>query len=178
MRPTKLFVACIAAFLLMGTLAFGSGLRNADSGHRDSATISFGAWMTTPPTDRFPNLSPRPANHHALFPNEVKFHCGGTVNFIIAGFHQVLVYDDGKRPNQINTNLTVPTTVLPGPPLIADPNGRVYRGLDPSLQSRDRVEVVHFERPGTYLVICGVLPHFNGGMIGYVTVKDCDHADH
>jgi plastocyanin len=34
----------------------------------------------------------------------------------------------------------------------------------------DRVEVVYFEEPGTYLVICGVLPHFEEGMFGYVRV--------
>jgi uncharacterized cupredoxin-like copper-binding protein len=54
--------------------------------------------------------------------------------------------------------------------LIADPNRRVYRGLDPSLQPADRVEVVHFAEPGTYLVICGVLPHFQAGMYGFVRV--------
>jgi hypothetical protein len=56
------------------------------------------------------------------------------------------------------------------PPLIADPNRRIYRGLDPSLVPQDRVEVVHFDQPGTYLVMCGVLPHFLEGMVGFVRV--------
>lgn len=34
----------------------------------------------------------------------------------------------------------------------------------------DRVEVVQFAEPGTYLVICGVLPHFQEGMYGYMRV--------
>jgi uncharacterized cupredoxin-like copper-binding protein len=38
------------------------------------------------------------------------------------------------------------------------------------LQPADRVEVVHFAEPGTYLVICGVLPHFQAGMYGFVRV--------
>jgi hypothetical protein len=58
----------------------------------------------------------------------------------------------------------------PTRPIINDPNRRIYRGVDPSLQARDRVEVVNFSKPGTYLVICGVLPHFQEGMYGYVRV--------
>ena len=44
------------------------------------------------------------------------------------------------------------------------------RGLDPSLQPADRVEVVPFANPGTCLVICGVLSNFQAGMYGYVQV--------
>lgn len=144
----------------------------AVEGPQSSATVSFGGWMTTPPLDRFPNVSDRFANHHALIPELAKIKPGGTVNFIIGGFHQVIVYDDGTKPGDINKTLIVPVTVPPGPPLIADPNRRIYRGLDPSLQPQDRVEVVHFANPGLYLVICGVLPHFNEGMYGFVRVKN------
>jgi plastocyanin len=144
---------------------------SADEGPLSNATVSFGAWMTTPPFDRFPNTSSAAANHHELIPREVKIKAGGTVNFIIAGLHQVVVYDDGTKPGDINTALTTPTTGTPaGTPLINDPNRRIYRGPDPSLLPRDRVEVVHFANPGTYLVICGVLTHFQQGQIGFVTV--------
>jgi uncharacterized cupredoxin-like copper-binding protein len=34
----------------------------------------------------------------------------------------------------------------------------------------DRVDVVHFPKHGRYLVICGVLPHFQDGMYGWVKV--------
>ena len=123
------------------------------SGPHSSATVSFGSWMTTPSLDRFPNLSPRPANHHHFCPDEVTIKSGGCVNFVISGFHLVLVYDDGTQPSDVNTSLVVPPTAQPVPPLIADPNGRVYRGLDPSLFPQDRVEVVHFDRPGTILMM-------------------------
>jgi plastocyanin len=96
----------------------------------------------------------------------------GTVNFVIAGFHQVIVYDHGTQPGDINTNLVIAPT-SPGnipPLLINDPNNRIYRGLDPSLHPQDRVEVVQFDRPGLYLVICGFRPHFQEGMYGYVRV--------
>jgi plastocyanin len=146
----------------------------------NNATVSFGGWMTTPALSRFPNLNPFTANHHALTPKTVKIKAGGTVNFIIGGFHEVLVYDNGTQPGDINTTLTVPPT-NGGPPLINDPNRRIYRGLDPSLQPQDRVEVVQFDRPGLYLVICGVRPHFvNDGMYGFVRVtggKDDDDDD-
>src|SRR5262245_36254078 len=135
-----------------------------------NATVSFGSWMTTPAVDRFPNLNPRAANHHELIPQLALIKAGGTVNFIIAGLHQVLVYDDGTKPDDIDTTLTIPVTNPPGPPLINDSNRRIYRGLDPSTQSQDRVEVVQFANPGTYLVICGVLPHFQEGMYGFVKV--------
>ena len=135
-----------------------------------NATISFGQWPTDPPLDRFPNLgAPGIPNGHQLIPNEVKIKAGGAVNFIIAGFHHVLVYDDGTQPGDINPNLLVPGSNPPG--LIDDPNNRIYRGVDPRPFPQDRVEVVHFSTPGTYLVICGVRPHFvNDGMFGFVRV--------
>ena len=148
------------------------------SGPLASATVSFGQWQSDPPFDRFPSNNDRTRNHHTLTPFEVTIKAGGAVNFIIAGFHLVLVYGDGTQPGDIDTTNTILPTVLPppptppGPPLINDPANRIYRGLDPSARGgvQDRVEVVHFPNPGTYLVICGVLPHFLGGMIGYVRV--------
>ena len=140
------------------------------SGPLANANVSFGQWPTDPPLDRFPNLgAPGKPNGHQLIPNEVKIKAGGTVNFIIAGVHLVLVYDDGTQPGAINANLLVPGSVPPG--LIDDPANRIYRGLDPRLFPQDRVEVVQFSKPGTYLVICGVRPHFvNDQMFGFVKV--------
>ena len=160
------------------------------SGPLATATVSFGAWASG--IDRFPNRGQTaglPNNVHALIPNEVKIQAGGTVNFVIAGFHLVAVYDDGTTPSDINTSLTIRPTTQLLPPLIDDPANRIYRGIDPSvlplLQGptqqgpvgppfqpvlQDRVEVVHFPNPGRFLVICAVLPHFNDGMVGYVRV--------
>lgn len=160
------------------------------SGPLATATVSFGAWSSG--IDRFPNrgASARlPNNVHALIPNEVKIKAGGTVNYNIAGFHLVLIYDDGTEPGDINTSLTIVPTTAGAPPLINDPRNRIYRGLDPTVlpfllgptqqgpigppfqpQLQDRIEVVHFPNPGKFLVVCGVLPHFNEGMAGYVNV--------
>ena len=136
-----------------------------------NATVSFGTWLTDPPTDRFPNASPGAANGHAINPREAVIKAGGSVNFVIAGLHQVIVYAAGKKPEDVDSATTTPTTGTPaGVPLIDDPTGRIYRGLDPSLHPRDRVEVVQFTKPGRHLVICGVQSHFVGGMFSYVRV--------
>ena len=63
-----------------------------------SATVSFGQWDLSTPLDRFPNKSDRTRNNHRLLPGEVTIDAGGAVNFIIAGFHLVLVYGDGVQP--------------------------------------------------------------------------------
>jgi plastocyanin len=143
--------------------------------------------MTDQPLDRFPNNAstqfPRTRNHHRLTPEIATIKAGGTVNFIIGGFHVVTVYDDGTEPTDINTSLITTVANGPGPPIINDPNRRIYRGLDPTVlpptAAQDRVEVVHFDRPGRFLVICSVLPHFQEGMYGYVRVlpggRDHDH---
>jgi plastocyanin len=136
-----------------------------------TATVSFGQWAANG-LDRFPDLgAPGLPNGHQLIPYEVKIAAGGTVNFIVGGFHHVLVYDDGSQPGDIDVTQTIPVTNPPGPPLINDATNRIYRGLDPSTVPQDRAEVVQFPNPGTYLVICGVLPHFaNDGMYGFVRV--------
>jgi hypothetical protein len=142
------------------------------------ATVAFGNWAANPraPLDRFPNLGGGPPptglpNGHQLIPYEANVKAGGVVNFIIAGFHQVLVYAEGWQPEQINVKNVIPPTAG-GPPLINDANGRLYRGMDPSLFPQDRVEAVSFPDAGTYLVICGVLPHFaNDHMFGFVKVN-------
>ncbi|HEY7286170.1 MAG TPA: hypothetical protein VH497_12040 [Vicinamibacterales bacterium] len=157
------------------------------NGPLSTATVSFGQWDLATPLDRFPNNSPRTRNNHHLIPNEVKIKAGGSVNFMIGGFHHILVYGNDTKPSDINIGATIPTTVQPGPPLINDPVNRVYRGLDPSVLPalpgstppqplQDRTETVRFTDPGRYLVICGVLPHFfdvpTGQfiMFGYVNV--------
>ena len=96
---------------------------------------------------------------------------GGTVNFIISGLHQVVVYAPGKTVDDVSIAATRPTTGMPvNVPLINDTVDRIYAGPDPSLHPRDRVEAVQFSTRGTHLVICGVLDHFQAGMFGYVKV--------
>jgi hypothetical protein len=138
-----------------------------------NATVSFGQWRTdlTPPLDRLNNAPPIPAaNQHLLIPYEPQIRAGGAVNFIIAGLHNVVIYDHGTQPSDIDTSRLIPMAGPPQLPLINDPDKRIYRGPDPSLVPLDRVEVVTFARPGTYLVICGFLFHFQEDMYGYIRV--------
>ena len=127
-------------------------------------------------------LAPVAPNVHALLPQTVTIKEGGSVNFVLAGFHQIAIYTRTK-PDEIDTTALLP---IPGAPptvgLIDDDTNRIYRGLDPLLLnpnpppapqnpiSQDRVEVVGFARRGTYLVICTVNVHFADGMFGWVRV--------
>ena len=168
MHPWKLSLIGVLSFFGIG-LAVSPAL--AIDGPLANATVSFGQWKTDPTLDRFPNSSPATANNHQVIPNEVKVKTGGAVNFIVSGLHLVIVYDAGTQPNDIDVNDTNNTTGMPVVALIDDEIDRIYRGLDPSLTPRDRVEVVQFSQPGTYLVICGIRGHFvNDGMYGFVRV--------
>jgi hypothetical protein len=172
------------------------------SGPLASATVSFGLWAADPdaatPLDRHPNRGPLDRNEHMLVPDEVTVQAGGVVNFIIGGAHQIVIYDHGTRPEDIRTSAAfLISPAAGGPPiLINDPRKRIYRGQDPTAQPTlrippapappppsppsppfiiDRVEVVQFPKPGTYLVICGIVFHFTPApgvfeMFGYVRV--------
>jgi len=143
------------------------------------ATVTFGAWRTDLALDRFPNASPGAANAHVVSPYQATIKVGGSVVFVISGFHQILVYGPDIQPGSINAQITRPSTGTPsGAPLINDPVNRVYGGLDPSTQPRDRVEAVQFHAEGKFLVICGIQPHFvNDKMYGWVRVLPADSDD-
>jgi len=148
------------------------------------ATVSFGYYPADATVDRMQVAVPGNRYGHVMIPNQVTIRAGGMVNFIIAGNHQLAVYDDGVQPRDINADLVLP------PPLnnlIDDRNRRIYRGTSPTAvpadffgpgvpaaaipaPPQDRIETVSFPKPGTYLVICGVRTHFVGGMFGYVIV--------
>jgi hypothetical protein len=151
------------------------------SGPLANATVSFGAWPANPdaPFDRHthPPPPPPPPNLHALLPYVTTIKEGGAVNFIISGLHNVQVFGSGTKPEDVAAAIIAagPAGTLPLgpglPPLInvTVDGKRVFRGItDPA--APDRVEVVHFPKRGRYLVICGILPHFNEGMYGWVRV--------
>lgn len=166
-----------------GTLAAAAGDEQGHAhtpmtGPLASATVSFGQWPVgsiATPTDRTTlPFAPEAPNGHLLVPQTATIRAGGTVNYLIAGFHQVLVYAPGTKPGDIDTTKNLP---IPGAPpfinLIDDEINRLYRGLDPRLPStgQDRIEVVTFAAPGQYLVICAVSVHFiSDNMYGWVNV--------
>lgn len=152
-------------------------------------TISFGHWNPTPtntptqtssPIDRFAaDPNPRFLNGHDILPNNFRIRVGDTVTFAISGFHLVLIYR-GVKPEDIDRTNLLLSPPMTFPPLINDPANRLYRGLDPRAMAtnQDRIEVVGFNTPGRYLVLCGVLPHFFDAatqefvMFGYINVRN------
>jgi plastocyanin len=138
-----------------------------------NATVSFGAWPTEPPFDRIAAPPPGPPrNVHELIPYTATIKAGGTVNFVIAGVHVVAVYGPGSTFESVDGSITMPLPGAPAgfPPVINDSVNRIYRGANPVMLSQDRTEVVHFDEPGTYLVICAFQPHFLERMHGWVKV--------
>jgi hypothetical protein len=135
-----------------------------------NVTVSFGAWPM--PLDRL-NVPPGPPpNVHQLIPFVSTVKAGGTVNFIVAGFHNIAVYGNGTKPEDIDASILIPVPGAPMgfPPLIDDSKNRVFRGASSFTLPQDRVEVVQFPKRGLFLVICAFLPHFEDEMWGWVRV--------
>ena len=134
----------------------------ADDQNKQSVTVAFGAGLNTAGA----------ANHHVL-PEIIRIKTGGVVNFAVAGFHQIFVYQPGTTAADIH----VPDTGT----FINDLANLYYTGLSPVgppptglSNAQNRVESVSFSEPGTYLVICNVRSHFLNGMIAYVEVTGGD----
>jgi len=164
MKTWTLSACCVVAALVVPPAA--RSLNADDNGkNRSSVTVSFGAGLNTP----------TPANIHVL-PKNIRVKTGGVVNFVVAGFHQIFVYNPGKGHDDV----VVPDTGT----FINDMDNLFYQGLSPAgtpppglSNAMNRVESVSFSDPGTYLVICNVRSHFNGGMFAYVHVGDDDEGD-
>ena len=185
----KIGLGSAVALVTGGAIVAGAGspvatIENAAAHHQHdpvkgplaAATVTFGSWRTDLSLDRFPNVSVAAANAHVMIPHQATIKAGGSVAFIISGLHQILVYGPDVLPDSINAQLTRPSTGTPaGTPLINDPARRVYGGLDPTTQPRERTEVVNFHAEGKYLIVCGVQSHFvNDQMYGWVRVLPAD----
>jgi plastocyanin len=162
-------IVCAVAALLAGvTPATVKADRGSDQDRgRLSVTVAFGAGLNTPGA----------ANHHIL-PPTIRVAAGGVVNFVVAGFHQIFVYNQNIVPDDI----VVPPT---GTFIDFDLPDLYYKGLSPAgapptgfSNLNNRVESVFFADPGTYLVICNVRGHFLNGMYAFVQVGDEDGEHH
>jgi plastocyanin len=140
-----------------------------------SATIDFGRDQLGSP---FPPPSGHDASGHSrdsLFPREVVIDKGGTVTFVMgaSGVHEVAIYEPGTTPADINASLLEPPSpTCPPVPLINDPNHRIAVVSDQVCEGGSPAPTWTFTAPGRYLVICTLLPHFQTGMYGWVTVRD------
>ena len=95
-----------------------AGVKGAGHDVSQSISVAFGRGLNT-------NQPMNPVNH-AMVPDEVKVDHDGVVHFLVAGFHQVVVYTPGTRPEDI--------VIPPGNPLFIDDstNPRYYLGINPA----------------------------------------------
>jgi hypothetical protein len=155
----------IAALCSFGLAVAATAVHAADD-NKLSIPVAFGRGLNTPATQ---------AINHVMIPDTVRLKQNGVVHFLVAGFHEIVIYNPGKTDDDV--------AVPPSGTFINDANNRFYSGIvpaggplatpgttDPS-NARNRVESVAFLEPGTYLVICNIRTHFNNGMFGYVEVK-------
>ena len=131
-----------------------------------SVPVAFGRGLNT--------AQPGNPVDHVILPDDIQVKEGGVVHFLVAGFHQVVVYNPGKELD----DLVVPEAGT----FINDATDQFYQGINPAggplgtpattdpSNAQNRVESVSFLEPGTYLVICNVRGHFNDGMFAYVKV--------
>jgi plastocyanin len=160
----RVLAAAMVAGLLVGATA------SADDGGKLSVTVSFGGGLNT--------AQPGNVHNHVVLPKQIKVKVGGVVNFVVGGFHQIVVYNSGTRPE----NIVLPTD--PAVLFINDNSNVFYKGPSPAgpapaglSNTQNRVESVRFETPGTYLVICNVAPHFRDGMYAFIKVTGGDKDD-
>lgn len=145
----------------------------SDGNSRMSVTVSFGAGLNTAQQGN-------KANHHVL-PTTIEVKAGGVVNFAVAGFHQIVVYQPGIEASDI----VAPPFPVPFNLFMNYNLGTAYYvGINPDnanpgtdaapanrFNGENRLESVSFSAPGVYLVVCNVTPHFKDGMYAYVKVS-------
>jgi plastocyanin len=171
MKHWLLSTMCVVTLLALGLTA-SSALADED-GRRLSVSVAFGRGLNT--------AQPGNPVNHVILPNKIRVKEDGVVHFLVAGFHQVVVYNPGTKPEDID----VPAAGT----FINDPNNQFYLGIEPAggplmtpgttepSNASNRQESVSFEEAGTYLVICNVRGHFLDGMFAFIKVKDDDDED-
>jgi plastocyanin len=164
-----------ALLAALGTLALAitapAIAEHGDTAGNDSAqsvTVSFGAGLNT--------AQPGNSANHQILPRRIKVAQGGVVNFVVAGFHQITIYQPGVSDGDIEAAAIL---LPPAATFINFATDVYYQGLSPTgaapagfSNAQNRVESVSFSKKGTYLVICNLLSHFRDGMYAYVEVGD------
>lgn len=187
-RSRKLVSVVLAGAAFICAVASASA--EDDRPGRKIVTVAFGAGLNTAQPGN-------PQNHHIL-PRIIELEAGDVINFVVAGLHVIRVYDRGVELHHVRREIPDECEVNPIPPdtfpsncFIGPPPVPVipqlglavhYEGLNPMSPpetppfaprstAENRVESVAFLRPGRYLVICAVLPHFNDRMRAWVEVR-------
>jgi plastocyanin len=180
----------VAAGAFISSSAYGSDDHDDHDRNGKIVTVAFGAGLNT--------AQPGNAQNHHILPEEIKVKVGDVVNFVVAGLHVIRVYDRGVRLHDVKAQIPdecevnpVPPTCFPGGPVPVIPTFDLaiyYNGLNsippalpppvppfaPVSLAQNRVEPVSFLKPGRFLVICAVLPHFNDKMYAWVRVTPKD----
>lgn len=108
-----------------------------------------------------------------LVPRNVTISAGGTVTFLNSSVHQVVILPPGTQPEDVDLAGRTGFAGCPGGltlyltdgTALADP---ICGGGPATVVS----QVLTFDTPGKYLVICAFEPHFVGrDMYGWVTVE-------
>ena len=158
-------ISMIGAVCTFSFAVAASAVHAADD-NKLSIPVAFGRGL---------NIAANLPENQIMIPDTVRLKQNGVVHFLVAGFHEIVIYNPGKTDDDV--------AVPPAGTFIDDKNNRFYSGIipaggplntlptaDPS-NARNRVESVAFLEKGTYLVICNIRTHFNNGMFGYVEVK-------
>jgi len=168
-------------------------LAMADDDERQSVTVAFGRGLNTAQVGNVVN--------HAILPNDIKINQGGVVHFLVAGFHEPVVFVPNVSLDTIRNIANSGTSTFIFDPTKPAPTGVFYFGINPAggplntaatpvvpgdtrSNAQNRVESVGFPaakgtgnppspiaEPGVYLVICNVRQHFQSGQFGFVEVK-------
>ena len=168
-------LAAICAITALTTPTLTPSVAAAQQGSKAAVTVTFGVGLNT----ATPN---NPPNHHVI-PDMIHVKKGGVVNFVVAGLHQIYVY----QPGVVREDLVVtPGAFFFNDPAVMNPQKFFYQGIVPAggplnlpvttnpSNAVNRVESVAFLEEGTYLVICKVRGHLLDGMFAYVKVTGND----
>jgi hypothetical protein len=146
-----------------------------------NAVVSFGR-------DDVGSKFPPPSGHDRSFhakdnvrPQTVHISAGGSVTFQMGTFHSVAIYEPGIEPSDIDRSITVDLTAPPPAPpgtviipdfLLDDSTGRIAVGPFSFAPMIWTSPPGAFAAPGTYLIICRVVPHFvEAKMYAWVVVR-------
>ena len=150
------------AVITLAAALFGVTAIAAMAGPPMEATVQFGnedvgSGLNDPGAGVFHDSSFK-ANDK-IRPHTVVISAGGTVDFQVAGFHQVAVCGEGIEL----ADVTIPE--FPPNLMINDADCPAAAGLFESTS-------VTFNEPGQYLILCNITPHVvEAGMYSYVRVK-------
>ncbi len=188
----KLPIVLLAASACVLLPAHADERGNGNGPERRVITVAFGAGLNTAQPGN-------PENHHVI-PDTIRVNAGDVVNFAVAGFHIIRVYGNGVTLGAVKAQIAdecevnpvppaeefPPQCGAPGAPVPVVPPGALdvyYEGINGLVSPQpgppfalpspavNRVEPVSFLKPGRYLVICAVLPHFNDKMYAWVEVR-------